>query len=131
MSIHTLTIHAATGKFSTGTGFITNTEFQLPVKGKFVQETITKHLVTELAIATEEKVKKLGGTVGWGAAGVLLLGPVGLLAGLLLGGRATRTVFTMRFLDGSAILASGNSQAYIQAQSLFMTGQADRAALGL
>lgn len=41
-------------------------------------------------IATEANVKRLGGTVGWGAVGAALLGPVGLLAGLLAGGRGKR-----------------------------------------
>jgi hypothetical protein len=44
----------------------------------------------------EENDKKLGGTVGWGLVSGALLGPVGLLAGLFMGGRAKNAVFTVR-----------------------------------
>ena len=37
--------------------------------------------IEELEVAIEETVKRLGGTAGWGGAGGVLLGPVGLLAG--------------------------------------------------
>lgn len=53
----------------------------------WVGETIPLNQLDTVDIATEESVKKIGGTVGWGAAGAVILGPVGLLAGLLLGGR--------------------------------------------
>jgi hypothetical protein len=43
--------------------------------------------LVHLEVASEENVKRLGGTVGWGITGAILLGPVGLLAGLLPGGR--------------------------------------------
>ena len=49
----------------------------------------TVNLKTEVASVeqlTEEKVKKLAGTAGWGIAGAVLLGPIGAIGGLLLGG---------------------------------------------
>src|SRR5690625_4171527 len=54
--------------------------------------------------ASEESVKRLGGTVGWGVAGGALLGPVGLLAGLLAGGKGTDITFILKFKDGKKAL---------------------------
>ncbi len=42
--------------------------------------------IKSLTLQTEESVKKVAGTLGWGLAGSLALGPVGMLAGLMLGG---------------------------------------------
>lgn len=63
-------------------------------------------------IATEESVKRLGGTLGWGVVGATLLGPVGLLAGLLAGGRKTEVTFVAKLKDGRKFLASADSAAY-------------------
>ena len=64
--------------------------------------------------ATEENVKRLVGTIGWGAVGAALLGPVGLLAGLLAGGRGKSVTFVCKLKDGRRFLASAPSKVYIQ-----------------
>ena len=62
-------------------------------------------------VATEETAKNLGGAAGWGIAGGLLLGPAGLLAGALLGGRAKKKVtFICVFKDGKKILATADEK---------------------
>lgn len=63
-------------------------------------------------IATEESVKKIGGTIGWGAVGGALLGPAGLLAGLLLGGKKTEVTFVARFKGDKKMLATTDSKTY-------------------
>ena len=63
-------------------------------------------------IATEENVKKIGGTVGWGVVGAALLGPVGLLAGLLAGGRGKEVTFVARLKDGRKFLATTDAGSY-------------------
>lgn len=68
-------------------------------------------------VASEENVKKIAGTVGWGAAGALLLGPVGLLAGALLGGKRKEVTFVAKFKDGRKLLATTDSKAFIQLQA--------------
>lgn len=76
--------------------------------------------ITELEtveIATEESVKKIGGTIGWGAAGALILGPVGLLAGLLLGGKKKEVTFIAKFKDGRKLLASTDSKTFTKLQA--------------
>jgi hypothetical protein len=93
-------------------------KFTLPVKGKlFAFETLSRMEIAQVDIATEENVKRLGGTVGWGVVGAALLGPVGLLAGLLMGGRAKNVVFIMRLKDGRKLLATADSQTFTAIQA--------------
>ena len=70
--------------------------------------------IVALELATKESVKRLGGTLGWGVAGAALLGPVGLLAGLLLGGKGKNVTFVCVFKDGKKILATTNNKTYIK-----------------
>ena len=99
------------GQFSFGS-FILRTEAH-PWMGEAIP-------LTELEVvdvASEENVKKLGGTVGWGAAGAVLLGPVGLLAGLLLGGKKKEVTFVAKFKDGRKLLATTDSGTYTKLQA--------------
>lgn len=75
-------------------------------------EKIPNEQFETLETATEENVKRLGGTVGWGIAGAVLLGPVGLLAGLLAGGRKKEVTFVLRLKDGRKMLASTDSKTF-------------------
>lgn len=68
-------------------------------------------------IASEASVKRIGGTVGWGAAGAVLLGPAGMLAGLLLGGRAKEVTFVARFRDGTKFLGTTDSKTFTKLQA--------------
>ena len=68
-------------------------------------------------IASEASVKRLGGTVGWGVAGAVLLGPAGMLAGLLLGGRAKEVTFVARFRDGSKFLGTTDPKTFTKLQA--------------
>lgn len=86
--------------------------FKMKVPGRFLKETILAAQVSEVAIATEEEVKRLGGTVGSGMAGAALLGPVGLLAGLLAGGRGKNVTFVCKFKDGRKFLGTVRSKTY-------------------
>jgi hypothetical protein len=80
-------------------------------------ETISAKQLETLEIATEESVKRLGGTVGWGLAGAALLGPVGLLAGLLLGGRGKDINFVAKFKDGRKFLGTTDSKTFTKMQA--------------
>jgi hypothetical protein len=116
--MHYFKIHA--GDFGDGEGSfgsISDT-FSLPIKGRtFAHETLAKAEIAQIDIATEENVKKLSGTVGWGLVGGALLGPVGLLAGLLMGGRAKNVVFIVKLKDGRKLLASTDSKTFIAIQA--------------
>ena len=84
----------------------------------FATETIAKNQIATIELATEENVKRLGGTIGWGAAGAVLLGPVGLLAGLLLGGRSKDVTFVMALKDGRKLLGKAKAKTYTQIQAI-------------
>jgi len=86
----------------------------MKVDGKFFREEIDASKIDVLEVASEENVKNLGGAMGWGAAGVLLLGPVGLLAGLVAGGAETHVTFICKFKDGRKFMASAPSKVYTQ-----------------
>jgi len=83
----------------------------------FMGETIVATELEAVDVASEENVKKIGGTAGWGVAGGVLLGPVGLLAGLLIGGRKKEVTFVARFKDGRKLLASTDQKTYTKIQA--------------
>ena len=68
--------------------------------------------IESVEVATEESVKRVGGTVGWGVAGAALLGPLGLLAGLVMGGRGKDVTFVAKFQDGRKVLATTTAKGY-------------------
>lgn len=109
-------VHA--GDFLKGDGQLSFGSLILKTKEhSFIGETIPVTNLEAVEIATEESVKKLGGTIGWGTVGWLLLGPVGLLAGLLAGGRKKEVTFVAKFKDGRKLLASTDSKTYTKLQA--------------
>lgn len=114
----TIKIHAGDfpeGSAKTALGVIT-----MPWKkgdGFWGGESLRFDQIKSLEVASEESVKKLGGTVGWGIVGATLLGPVGLLAGLLAGGRKNEVTFVCEFADGRKMLATTDSKTYTKMQA--------------
>ena len=86
--------------------------FIMQGKRSSVREKIRISKVQNLEVSTEESVKRLGGTAGWGVAGAALLGPVGLLAGLLAGGRGTDVTFICELKDGRRFMATAPKKVY-------------------
>ncbi len=84
-----------------------------PRRNSFLADTeIPASQIASVEVVTEENVKRAGGTVGWAAAGGLLLGPLGLLGGALLGGRGKDITFLCTLRDGRRFLANASSEAY-------------------
>ncbi|MEX2475048.1 hypothetical protein [Marinobacter sp.] len=112
----TIKVHA--GDFLPKEGFLKGTFINLKTEDRsWVGENVQLADIETLELATEESVKKLGGTVGWGAVGGLLLGPVGLLAGLVAGGRKKEVTFIAKFKDGRKVLATTDNKTYTQMQA--------------
>ena len=111
--MHTIKVLAGSGGIGTGDGYLMVSDFFLPIKGRLWPETVQKGQIADVSIATEESVKRIGGTVGWGLVGGALLGPVGLLAGLMLDGRGKTTFFTLTLRDGRSLLGSCDTSAFI------------------
>ncbi len=108
-----VTVHA--GDFLEGDGQFSFGSLILKTKEhSWIGETIPITQLETVEAASEESVKKIGGTIGWGAAGALVLGPVGLLAGLLLGGRKKDVTFVAKFKDGRKVLATTDSGTFIK-----------------
>ena len=80
-------------------------------------ESISLRDIEAVEIASEGSVKKLGGAVGWGAAGSVILGPVGLLAGLLLGGKKKEVTFVAKFKCGRKLLATTDNKTFTKIQA--------------
>lgn len=80
----------------------------------FFAKKIHKSQLVECEVASEESVKRLGGTIGWGIAGGVLLGPLGMLAGLLVGGKHKEVTFVARFADGRKLLATTDNKTFTE-----------------
>lgn len=63
-------------------------------------------------LQTEESVKKLAGTAGWGLAGFALLGPLGAIGGMLIGGRGKAVCFAAYLKDGRKFLATTDGKTW-------------------
>lgn len=113
----TIKIHA--GDFPTGSASCHFSVISFPWKSGdgLTGETVSFTEIEALEVANEESVKKLGGAVGWGIVGATLLGPVGLLAGLLAGGRKNEVTFVCKFKDGRKMLATTDSKTYTKMQA--------------
>lgn|SRR5690625_3429556 len=104
-------VHA--GDFRKGDGALHFGILVLPTEEKPIAgEGIKLSELEEVEVASEESVKRLGGTIGWGVAGAVILGPVGLLAGLLAGGRKKEVTFVAKFKDGRKLLATTDSKTF-------------------
>jgi len=80
-------------------------------------ESVDARNIEALEVASEESVKRFGGTVGWGLAGGLLLGPLGLAAGLLTGGQGKDVTFVCKLKDGRKFLATAPSKTFTALQA--------------
>lgn len=109
-------IHA--GDWAKGNGQFTFGSFALPKGGWGGFEGVHGSQLEEVETANEENVKRIGGAVGWGATGAILLGPVGLLAGLIIGGRGTNVTFVAKFKDGRKMLATTDRKTYTKIMAL-------------
>lgn len=68
--------------------------------------------MVSLEIANESNAKRVGGTLGWGLAGAAVLGPLGLIAGLVAGGKDTDITFVATYEDGSSILGKADRKSF-------------------
>lgn len=75
---------------------------------------VVKDDVVTLEEADERSVVKVGGAAGWGTAGLLVAGPLGLLAGALLGGKGQRVAFVAEFSDGKRLMAECDKKVWIK-----------------
>lgn len=73
---------------------------------------VVRDFFESIELAAQHSAVKVGGAVGWGAAGAILAGPVGLLAGAVLGGRGRKVVFLAVLKDGRRFLGETDSATF-------------------
>ena len=82
----------------------------------FAKKVKMKH-IKNIEVASEEAVQRLGGQVGWGIAGAALLGPAGLLVGLLRGGKDKNTTFVCELKNGKRFIAVAPADMWTEIQA--------------
>lgn len=92
----------------------------LVISGKIKNEKIPSKRLRSVEVATEETIKKLPGSIGLGLVGGLLLGPVGLVAGVLAGGNKKEITFVATFHDNRSFVGTSdpNTFANLKADAL-------------
>lgn len=84
----------------------------LVISGKVKNEEINSNRLRSVEVATEEAIKKLPGSIGLGLVGGLLLGPVGMVAGVLAGGNKKEITFTATFHDNRSFVATTDPKTF-------------------
>ena len=79
--------------------------------------------IKSIGLQTEESVKKLPEMAAWGIAGSMLLGPVGLLAGVMMGGNKKQVCALCELKDGRKFLATMDSKIYQELLGLSLTNR--------
>jgi hypothetical protein len=100
------------GKYSAGRITLRPREHPSPAHRMVVHD-----FFESIEVAAQHNAVDFGGAVGWGAAGALLAGPLGLLAGAVLGGRGRDVVFVAVLKDGRKLLGQTDSKTYMQLRS--------------
>lgn len=73
---------------------------------------ITRENLKGLEQITEENRQKWGAKAGWGLAGAALFGPVGIAAGLFLGGKGKKYTVVCTMSDDRSFLAECSEDVY-------------------
>ena len=68
--------------------------------------------IAKVTQQTEESVKALSETLGWGLAGALVFGPLGALAGVVLGGNRKEICALVELKDNRKFLAVMDPKVY-------------------
>lgn len=73
---------------------------------------ITKDMIHDIEVATQESVTRLGGATCWRGTGKVVLGPFGLLSELILNERGIEITFILVLKDGTKVLATTDRNTY-------------------
>jgi hypothetical protein len=87
--------------------------------GGFDQVNLTTDLKS-IKVETEESAKNVAQTLGWAVVGNLVFGPLGLIAGLTMGGNRKQVCAMCELTDDRKFLAIMDSKIYQQMMALTM-----------
>ncbi|MGP1517515.1 MAG: hypothetical protein ACTTJV_07835, partial [Ottowia sp.] len=96
-----------------------NGQFIMTPPGRLKGEKIPATEILKLEVASEENTKGFLGAVGGGLVGGFFLGGVGMLAGLLAGGRGKIVTFVLEFKDGRKILGQADRGMFEKIHAAF------------
>ena len=72
-------------------------------------------------LQTEESIKKLPEMAAWGLAGAIVMGPLGVLAGVMLGGNKKEVCALCELRDGRKFLATMDAKVYQELLAMTIT----------
>lgn len=99
------------GRLGKGKGhYLANGKILVP-GGEFM---FPLNAVKGVELATQERVAKVSGALGWGLVGGSLLGPAGAIVGGLLGGQKEEMTYLVTFSEEHRILISSSAKVYQQ-----------------
>jgi len=75
-------------------------------------EKIPLDQVSSVEVASEEDTRTVGRTAGWGIAGALVAGPLGAVAGGILGGKKNTVTFICKLKDGRRFVGVMKKKQY-------------------
>lgn len=106
-------IYVLAGDFKKGAHHGYDNCFFMKNESSFRQEKIPDSFVEKLEIASEKSVVSKKGAVGWGLAGEALLGPVGMIAGVMFGGKKGKIItFICKFKDGREFIGTTSEDMF-------------------
>jgi hypothetical protein len=109
------------GDFPTATRIVaTSIQASLVVPdGTFLGASVplNRSTVESVQLASEQNVKRFGGAAGAAAVGGVLLGPLGVVGGALLGGNKKEATIIIEMKDGRRLLATVDSKTWTLLQA--------------
>lgn len=96
-------------------------EFNLGILWGGLDQINLAHELKAIEIKTEESAKNIAQTLGWAVAGNIVFGPLGLIAGLAMGGNRKQVCCLCELKDGRKFLALMDAKIYQQMMALTLT----------
>ena len=101
------------GDYDGHEAMFTSNKFVFRPKGKITGgKTYGVANIESLEQLDEENKKKVLGTLGWGTAGLVALGPLGAIGGMMIGGKRKKVIFAVQFSDGKKIMGETDAKLF-------------------
>lgn len=125
MSIGRIDIIAGDFEFGNASQFVRG-DFLMKNTGSFSREKINIKESAGFEEITQENVTSFSGAAGGGLVGGVLLGPAGMLAGLVLGGKRDNVTFHFKFKDGREFIGTSSAKTFNLMKHALLASGLDR-----
>lgn len=89
-------------------------------KGIFSRNTLKGSMdLVRWELVTEANKQKIGSSLGWGAVGAVLMGPLGAVAGAAIGGRKSKKLIACEFSDDRKFIIEVGPNDYARFKTRF------------